>query len=198
MRIAPRSPALFVGRTEELARLLDTADRLRLATVCGVGGIGKTALLLRAAELQCERVGGELAYHACRDGESVASVLAAVRAQLADASVGADRTRPLVAVIDDVHRVRDPLLVEALVRIALQRLPIWIWLGSREVIALDPAAIDHVALRLDALSADDAERLWAELVQMYGAPAQACERSRRSPLQLKQAFGGVRDATDRL
>jgi len=36
MRIVPRSPALFVGRTEELARLLDTADRLRLATVCGV------------------------------------------------------------------------------------------------------------------------------------------------------------------
>jgi predicted ATPase len=48
--ISPRSPSLFVGRSEELTALARLLDRRRLVTVVGPGGIGKTALCLRFAE----------------------------------------------------------------------------------------------------------------------------------------------------
>jgi predicted ATPase len=48
--VLPRSPALFVGRQEELSALARLLDRHRLVTVVGPGGIGKTALCLRFAE----------------------------------------------------------------------------------------------------------------------------------------------------
>ena len=48
--VLPRSPALFVGRREELSALARLLDRHRLVTVVGPGGIGKTALCLRFAE----------------------------------------------------------------------------------------------------------------------------------------------------
>jgi len=48
--VLPRSPALFVGRREELSTLARQLDRHRLVTVVGPGGIGKTALCLSFAE----------------------------------------------------------------------------------------------------------------------------------------------------
>ena len=55
--ILPRSPSLFVGRRQELGALA-RLDRQRLVTVVGPGGIGKTALCLRFAELRPFPVAG--------------------------------------------------------------------------------------------------------------------------------------------
>ena len=54
----PRSPegnlappiTTFVGRQDEIARLVDLVEHARLVTLVGVGGVGKTRLALRVAE----------------------------------------------------------------------------------------------------------------------------------------------------
>lgn len=45
----PGEPTPFIGRHEELARLLSALSERRLVTLTGLGGIGKTRLALRAA-----------------------------------------------------------------------------------------------------------------------------------------------------
>jgi predicted ATPase/DNA-binding SARP family transcriptional activator len=55
---APNLPtpiSTFVGRSAELARLNELIFEKRLVTLVGPGGVGKTRLALRAAELVCER-----------------------------------------------------------------------------------------------------------------------------------------------
>ena len=46
----PRAVSTFVGRTAEVARVLDLLDRETLFTVYGVGGIGKSELLYKVVE----------------------------------------------------------------------------------------------------------------------------------------------------
>ena len=45
----PWQPTSFVGRDDEVARLVDLLDQSRVVTLTGVGGVGKTRLALQVA-----------------------------------------------------------------------------------------------------------------------------------------------------
>ena len=196
------APALFVGRQEELQRFAAATKQVRLVLVYGVGGVGKTSLLLRGAEEIVARTGGRLAYHICQPKESVATVAAGVLEQLDHG----DRRRagdpieilareaaeaPLVICLDDVHRAEDGCLVEAIVHLAARRLPLWFCLASRQALPISPTAVDHLVQQLRGLPPDDARTLWSALQELYGPAASSFEEvvgNGGNPLQIKQAF----------
>lgn len=201
--LAARAPAIFVGRSAELERFAAATRHVRLGVIYGVGGVGKTAFLLRAAEELARVAGARLAYHPCRRGESIATVAELVSRQLGAPApspalpavgallrVGADA--PLVLCLDDLHRAGPEAgLLEAILHLARQRAPLWVCVASREDLGIDPASIDHLVIRLRGLSAEEARRLWHELEQLYGpARCELDEGRAGSPLLLKQAFAG--------
>lgn len=127
----PAQPNLFIGREQELADLLGLIrdPAVRLVTVVGAGGLGKTRLALQAA---ADVLGGfpegvwlaELARVTAHDAvtQAVARALG-VQPQpdrdLADTIVDALRTRQLLLVCDNCEHVLDgvaPLLDKLLAR----------------------------------------------------------------------------------
>jgi len=198
---APRAPAVFVGRATELAHFERATDELRLVLVLGLGGMGKTSFMLRAAEGLAQRRRARRVYHVCRPGESVATMAAAILDQLgvADRTVGpleallrAAETQPLVICLDDAQRVGESALFEGLVYLATRRRPLWICVASREALPISPVVVDHLVLRLAGLLPDETGVLWAALEQLYGPPAVPLdgETATGSPFLLKQAFAG--------
>lgn len=208
--IPPRAPAIFIGRAADLDRFAAVTAEVRLGLVYGVGGIGKTAFLLHAAEALAQATGGRVAYHSCREGEGIATLAAAILAGLDPGSsaapgsaamaalLAASRLQPLVLCADDVHRA-DPGLLEALVHLAQQRGPLWIAVGSRQDLAVDPAVVDHLVIRLAGLSGVESAALWERLEQLYGAPRRRRDDTDAgNPLLIKQAFAsaGTRSPAD--
>jgi hypothetical protein len=199
---APRSPALFVGRRDELARCAEAAEELRLVLVLGVAGVGKTSFMLRAAEALAGHAGARIAYVRCRPAEGVAAVAAAVAAQLGlgvahhpDAIavlLDAAASGPLVVCLDDAHEAAGTNLLEAVAYLAALHRPLWFFVAAREALPVSPAVIDHLVIRLGALAPDDARALWAALERNYGAagvPPDAVVRpSAGTPWAIKRAF----------
>ncbi|HEY3358846.1 MAG TPA: hypothetical protein VGQ83_36695 [Polyangia bacterium] len=205
---AASAPGLFVGRRAELDRFVAAAEEVRLALVYGVAGMGKTSFMLRAASGLAAQRGGHLCHHACREGDSAASIAAETLAQLhvadgvprrvrdpLEALARAALARPIVLCLDDAHRLGDPGVIDAAVHFAARRLPLWICVASREALAISPTRVDHVVIRLAALSAEEARALWRALEGVFGAPAAGVDpdeavRGGTTPLMLKQTFAG--------
>src|SRR6478609_2195931 len=100
MHAQAQPPAIFVGRDEELGRLRTALERLRLALIYGVPGVGKTSFLLHAANELADKHRARLIYRACEMGESAATVAAAALGKKAagapiDALSAAARQGPL-------------------------------------------------------------------------------------------------------
>jgi len=195
---SPRAPAVFVGREAELARFAEATLHVHLAVVYGLPGIGKTAFALRAVEDLAARTGARVIVHACRPGESMATIAAVVapaaRGQDAlEALAAAATERPLVLCLDDAHRAGEGPLVEAVAHLATLRLPLWLVVCSREALSISPATIDHLVVRLGGLSPDEARAMWAALEGLYGAapaPLGTSALASGSPWLLKHAFAG--------
>jgi hypothetical protein len=205
---APRSPALFVGREDELRLFAAQSERLRLFVIYGIGGVGKTSFLLRAAEELAARAGAKVAYHIARPGETLRTLAETALAQLGidhrsanpvAALLARARTAPVALCLDDAHRLDDGRLIDDLVHLALRREPLWLILASREALPISPPAIDHLVVRLAGLGGAPARTLWTALEELYGpSPAAAAELERAlasgsvPPLLIKQAFTGPR------
>ena len=189
-----------MGRTAELARVELASRHVRLVVIYGVGGIGKTAFMMKAAHQLVDRVGGRLAYHDCRQGESPATLMHALVEQL-DAAQAASAdpfgavlryatSTPLVLCLDNAHRPNDPGFCEALALLASRGAPLWVIVAARETLPVSPTDIDHVVVRLGGLSPDETRALWQQLEQLYGPAPRAVDplSSGGNPLLLKQRF----------
>jgi hypothetical protein len=179
----------FVGRAQDLAAV---AGPDPVVIVEGIPGIGKTALLARAA---AGTAGTQAFWMTCRGVETVAWLAARLASHLrargeaaaarrleavhgpavADAVLAALDAPGSLAVIDDVHRVADPglraLVADAAARLANGRLR----LGSRERVPHAPRPGVRV-LELAGLPDADALALLAH--DGVGVPAELRERVR--------------------
>jgi predicted ATPase len=186
----PRTP--FIGRTDELAELLDALGRGRLVTIAGPGGSGKTRLAFetaRRAEFESVAV-AELA--GTRDPSQVAAEVArVVGARLPDDIASAIGQRDLLLVIDNCEHVLPAIgtlasrLLDAcdgLVVLATSREPLGL---AGETVWLAPQLQPDDAVTLfRARAAGSAED--DELVRA------ACERLARMPLAIELAAARVR------
>ena len=104
--LLPADVSGFVGRSSELAQLADLLGSVRLVTVTGPGGVGKTRLALRAAASADGADGSCLVELSGLTDPGLVSDTVALRLGLR----GARTTDALAAVIEDL-RDRDLLLV---------------------------------------------------------------------------------------
>src|SRR3984957_19109494 len=104
--LLPADVSGFVGRSSELAQLADLLGSVRLVTVTGPGGVGKTRLALRAAASADGADGSCLVELSRLTDPGLVSDTVALRLGLR----GARTTDALAAVIEDL-RDRDLLLV---------------------------------------------------------------------------------------
>ena len=97
---SPRANRDFVGREIELKRLLDALRSGRSAIVYGVGGIGKTELLLQAIN-RCD-TGRPVLWCAIEQYSTVADVVSALRSSIAINSTACS-LEDLPSRLDDAH-----------------------------------------------------------------------------------------------
>jgi len=196
---------VLVGRDAELGRLEAGLAAVSVAQVCGVAGVGKTAVALAFAA----RWAGPVFHRQVLAGQPMPELEDDLRRALADgrvATITDDRERRArlvtaidergaLIVLDDVHRIpvaaRTALLADAatLVRGKLV-------VTAREITPLDS---EHLLLRLEALGEDAARELWMRLDALYG-PADGFEvgfhRARGNPFLLRQAHARPLDEED--
>lgn len=198
----PSPSPVFVGRDQELARCTQQLERIGVVLVCGMGGIGKSALAYAvAARWQHPTI------HGAVGAESLATAVNAARRQLSSEPIGElpsdedriydlarllDETRALW-VLDDLHRLSTAdrrLLLDVLGR-SLRRGRVIA--TSREKLARGAGDPDRMEIHLLGLDEPAARALWQSLDELYG-PAdgfeQAWKRSRGSPFQLRRAHAG--------
>jgi tetratricopeptide (TPR) repeat protein len=207
-RQVPLPPVLFVGREQELARLRNLAQQVRVVVVCGIAGIGKSAL----AHAFAAAWKGPKIHRKLMSGDSLTTVIDDARRDLgrhaSRATLAADVTRlaELTAriekaaalwVIDDLHVLGDqgPVLVAALARLRRGL----VVATSREHPAPTPGDPDHGLLHLHALDDRGARALWATLDELYGTSSAietALRHARGNPFLLRRAHAGNLDEVD--
>lgn len=206
---APRSPVpvggTLVGRARELDRLARGLVDVRVALICGVPGIGKSALVAScAAAWPGPAIRVDLAA-----GASIARLVDTVHRRLganrseraADAVAQLDGLWSLLdgaaalLVIDDLHclppAVRVAVLDTAARRLRAGRLVA----ASRERVPVGDGTPDRLQLRLDGLDRCDAAQLWERLCELYGpggAFDAAWRRSLGHPTLLRHAHAATR------
>ncbi|ROQ62877.1 putative ATPase [Streptomyces sp. 840.1] len=198
----------FVGRDEELADLAGLLEESRLVTVVGVGGVGKTRLVTRAAALlekrYCDGV-WLLELSAVHDPELLEHALVDALG-LTDHTSRPPRTtllehcagRRLLLVIDGFEHLVDPCA--ELVRALLRRAPrLRVLAAGRLPLELDGEATYPLA----TMTERDALRLFAERATAVqpefrltehtrGAARELCRRLDGIPLALELAAGRLR------
>lgn len=186
----PAHPARFVGRDAERERLRALLPSARAALICGVAGVGKTALAtVIAAEWP-----GPVVFRRLDRGVSCADLGDDLRGQLgapaAEESIsGAIDSVGALWVLDDLHLIA-PAEQRALLELAAQLRHARLLATSRELIQRRPGDPDVLQLKLDGLDESHGRQLWAHLDDLYG-PASGFERAwaraRGNPLLLRQA-----------
>lgn len=102
----------FIGREKELARIADALEGQSCAQLVGPGGIGKTRLAARAAELYAEKVGCPAVFVSlieAVDAASVENVVATAFGQKSLAEVVRVLDGPFVVVLDNCEHVSAPV-----------------------------------------------------------------------------------------
>jgi predicted ATPase len=108
LRDLPVEPSLFVGREAELARIRDWLrdDSVRLVTLLGPGGIGKTRLALRAAAELGDLSDDGVSFAALDAARDTASVQVAIARSVGLADVGEEsQLDEIVARMKDWRRL---------------------------------------------------------------------------------------------
>ncbi len=202
----PAPSAIFVGRDEELGRVVQALARVPVAIICGVAGIGKSTLAFAIAE----RWGREVVYRRISDGEPLSVLIDEVRRALArgrapDLYKDEDRMVDLAQRLDDAHAL---FVIDDLHRLDITARRSFIHgIGqllrrgrliatSRELPELGPG-VDRLELRLNGLDHESAQALWAALDKLYEpAPGfdHAWGRAQGHPLLLRQAHAGTMEA----
>jgi len=193
----PPPPAVFVGRDAELTRLALGVQRVSVALICGVAGVGKSSL----ASAFAATWPGPTAY--CRVGsqptleilcEDVLRQLNAPGAGLPGdmlTTVAAELDeRAAMWIVDDLHRlaVADQ---ERIVRELGQILRAGKFVAtSRQLLPFEVDGPDRLEVRLGGLDATSAQTLWTALDELHGASPgfdALWSTARGNPLRLRQA-----------
>ncbi|HEY5952247.1 MAG TPA: AAA family ATPase [Kofleriaceae bacterium] len=189
---APPPPAVFVGRDAELARLAVGMQRVSVALIYGVAGVGKSSLASAFASTWT----GPIIY--CRLGsqstiaivcEDLLRQLDATGSTLSDAAAKLDE-RTALWVLDDLHR----LPIEEQSRF-VRELGHLLRTGrviatSRQLLPFETDGPDRLEVRLGGLDATSAQTLWTSLDELHGATPgfdAMWSKARGNPLRLRQA-----------
>lgn len=192
----PAAPTPLVGRKQELAELADLLDDddVRLITVLGPGGVGKTRLALAAAAAAVDRFPGGVSWvalQALRDPRLVGSTIAQALGSTTEPAAAIGDARMLVA-LDNFEQVVDAAVDVAELVASCPNLTVVV--TSREPL--------HVAAEREypvtGLSEPDAVALFTERAHAIrpdldanGEVAAICERLDRLPLALELAAARV-------
>jgi predicted ATPase len=215
----PLQLSSFIGRDIELARVRKAIHDVRVVTLTGVGGVGKTRLALQAAAelLPGFREGAwlvELA--AVRDPGGVPDAFASVFGVNASAGQSLEgslvdflRTKRLLLVVDNCEHVLDAVgdLVEMLERscprlVVLATSREGLALEGERVLPVPPLAGPSAGISVEAVARSDAVRLFVERAalvdpefvlsaQNVEAVGQICRRLDGLPLAIELAAARV-------
>ena len=192
----PAAPTPLVGRKHELAELADLLDDdgVRLITVLGPGGVGKTRLTLAAAAAAVHRFPGGVSWVALQtlgDSRLVVSTIAQALGSSTEPAAAIGDARMLIA-LDNFEQVVDAAVDVAELVASCPNLTVIV--TSREPL--------HVAAEREypvtGLSEPDAVVLFTERahairpdLDVNGEVAAICERLDRLPLALELAAARV-------
>jgi hypothetical protein len=177
-----RTTSGFVGRDHELTRILAQVEREPVFVICGVAGIGKTELAIRAAEELAARPGWREARRATltvRDGSTLAEVVALARSALGPgrgpaagalaeelaALAAALCAQPTVLRMDDLHLLTDgdaALLLGHLTRFVRGSC---VLVTSRRALPVPPPAPPPWVVRVGPLDLAESRQLCARLAE---------------------------------
>lgn len=203
----PRPPAVFVGRDRELAQLDRGLDRVPVAVVCGLAGVGKSSLAYAAAA----KWQGPAVY-ARATGAGLSALLDELRRALgATTELRTDDERAgalaraldgagAVAIVDDLH-VLPPadqawLLGELGAHLERGRL-----IGTSRERPASAQGYDRVEIHLGGLPARAARELWTALDELRGATAgfqRAFDATGGNPFLLRRRHAGDPSGPDPL
>ena len=208
----PQPPTTFVGRGEEVRRLVSEWPAARLITLTGAGGVGKTRLAVEAAWLAADRFPDgawfcELAPVA--DGEAVPHVVGAtllVRPQdglsMADSVVDALRGRDLLVILDNCEHLLDAT-ADLAARISASCQTVSLLMTSREPVGIRGERVWIVRPLLPEVEGTELfrDRAMAADTAFHEEPgdqvaiAAICERLDGIPLAIELAAARVRSMT---
>ncbi|HWM86771.1 MAG TPA: helix-turn-helix domain-containing protein [Kofleriaceae bacterium] len=200
---------VFVGREEELGRALRGLRDVRLATIIGLAGVGKSALAQRIAS----EWPGPVSRHHVSPGQPVAELLDDLRRscpirseqtpalgsdaeRLADAAHRLDRSEAMV-LLEDADRLGDGAS-DLLAALAASLCRARVVVTSRTRI-LGTDGPERVEILLGGLGEAEARELWSRLDDLYGPRAgfeEAWKRTGGVPFYLRRAHEGDLDADD--
>ncbi len=211
----PLQVSSFIGRKRELARVIDAFDAVRVVTLTGVGGVGKTRLALQVAAevLPRFREGAWLVEVApVRDPDAVVAAFAATFAVTSRAGMSLTESlveflgaKRLVLVVDNCEHVLDAVaaLVDVIERSCAD---VIVLATSREGLAVEGERVIPVPSlpgpptdgRLEDIAGADAVRLFVERARAVdpdftltaenaAAVAQICRRLDGIPLAIELA-----------
>ena len=152
----------FVGRRAELARLASLAEEgVRLVTLLGPGGIGKTALAVEHASAQPNAVFCELV--AAKDEAGIVDAMAAALSTHADVGAALAARGEVVAIVDNFDGLTDHALAT-----------IGAWLDSAPELRVIVTSRERLALASEVVievgPLDDATALLAAAASKRGTP----------------------------
>ncbi len=189
---------VFVGRDAELQQLRDGLQRVTIAVVLGVPGVGKSALVSAFAAQWPAKV----LRRNVMPGDTRESVLASIRRLVfgSDSPKGAEELRAALdekrclVLVDDVHELGKEA-AELLAELGgAERARVIA--TSREVIRSRRGDPDRFELRLKALDRAVARELWATLDKLHGPSTsfeEAWARHHGNPLLLRGAHATATD-----
>jgi tetratricopeptide (TPR) repeat protein len=205
------APPQLVGRAAEIERLTASLERLPVAVVYGVPGVGKTAVA-QAVGAAWRKSGRPIWYRKSR-GEPIATIVADLRREIAGGAAAeepdeesrlVDLARQLDAregllVLDDLDSVEAEPMLGALASFATRLERGRVLGASRARLPVRAGDPDRFELRLEGLDAEAARELWRSLDELYGAVGgfeAAMARARGNPFLLRRAHAGGLDDDD--
>ena len=200
----PTSHTLLIGRDDDIAKVIDllNSDAVRLLTLTGLGGIGKTSLALHIAHLvndafddgvffvnlapltQSSAIPLEIAHALQIRQEAEKSLVTSIYSQLADKNI--------LLVLDNIEHIMDGVMY---VSDLLQNLPaLKIIVTSREALRLHaeqvypvPPLSNECAVKLFMQRARSVQPAFSFSEEDHHAMVQLCDRLDRLPLAVELA-----------